>query len=174
MDVITLMILGFGTYIATRRGLVLELTDCCIMMFAGLVAFRGFRMVGSFIHRVAPGFALSTSESIAFWGLLLVFGLMILTAGLHVDRATREFDRIPPEVRFYGGGCVGFFKCLVIAILLSAALPQSKGLAEAERLALNKASSTQALHAMSSPVGVMVSIIAPDDIADKFRKAVRQ
>lgn len=176
MDVITLMIMGFGTYIGYKRGLILEMTDCCIGLFAGLVAFRGFRPFAGFLHRMPylKEWQVPTLESISFWFLLLVFGIAILTAGLHLDRATREFDRIPSDVRGYGGGCVAFFKCLVICCLLAAYLPQSKGLATAERIQLNRAASTVALKNISAPVSVLVSIIAPEDIAAQFKKAVSQ
>jgi hypothetical protein len=174
MDILTLMIMGFGTYIGYKRGLMLELTDWCIMIFAGLVAFRGFRPFGSFMKRVLfKEWSQSSVENIAFWMLLMIFGIAILTAGLHIDRATREFDRIPPEVRNYGGMVTAFFKCLVICCLLAAYLPHNKGLAEAEKIALRGAASTRALHAMSGPVTVLVAIVTPEDIAAKFRKAIR-
>lgn len=173
MDVITLLIMGFGTYVGYKRGLVLELTDWCVGLFAGMIAFRGFRPFGGFIHRILKEWPLETCENLAFWFLLMTFGLIIVTAGLHADRSTREFDRIPPEIRSYGGMTVAFFKCLTISCLLAAYLPTTKGLAAPEKIALNKAASTRALKSMSGPVSVLVSLVAPQDIAEKFRKAVR-
>lgn len=174
MDVITLMIMGFGTYIGYKRGLVLELTDWCIGLIAGTIAFRGFRPFGNFVHRILKEWPLETCENLAFWFLLMVFGLVIVTAGLHADRATREFDRIPPEIRAYGGAVVAFFKCLTICCLIAGYLPTTKGLASPEKLALSKAASTTALKTLGGPVVLLVSMVAPEDIAEKFRKSIER
>lgn len=171
MDIVTLMIIGFGTAAGYKRGLVLEATDWLIGGIAGLAAFRGFRPFGAFLHRMIKGWPINYCESIGFWILLLFFGVLILSAGLHVDRATREYDRIPPEVRNYGGAVSAFLKCLVICCVLCAYLPYSDGLAAAEKAALKRSASATALKSLAAPVGVLVAIIAPDDIAQKFRSA---
>lgn len=173
MDVITLMVLGFGTAAGYKRGLILEMTDWSIGLFAGAISLRGFRPFGGFIHRMIPGWPPSTCDSVAFWFLLLFFGIMILSAGLHIDRATREYDRIPPEVRNYGGTAVAFFKCLIIASLLCAYLPYSDGITSAERSGVKKSASAQALRGLSAPIGTLVSVVAPEDIAKKYREAVK-
>ena len=173
IDIICLMVIGFGSAAAYKRGLVLEMTDWTIGLVAGLAAFRGFRPFGGFIHRMIPGWPEPTSQSIAFWFLLLFVGIMVLSAGLHIDRATREYDRIPPEVRNYGGLAVGFVKCLVIASLLCAYLPYSDGLTSAEKNGVRRAMSAGVLRSLSAPINVIVSIVAPDDIARKYREAVK-
>lgn len=173
MDVITLMVLGFGTAAGYKRGLILEMTDWSIGLFAGLVSLRGFRAFGGFIHRMIPGWPAPTCESVAFWFLLLFFGVMILSAGLHIDRVTREYDRIPPEVRNYGGMSVAFVKCLVIASLLCAYLPYSDGITTAERSGVKASASAKTLRGLSAPIGTLVSVIAPADIAQKYRDAVK-
>lgn len=173
IDIICLMVLGFGTYAGYKRGLVLEMTDWSIGLVAGLIAFRGFRPFGGFVHRMIPGWPEPTSQSISFWFLLLFFGIMVLSAGLHVDRATREGDRIPPEVRNYGGTLVAFVKCLVICSLLCAYLPYADGLTNAEKQGVRRAPSSSLFRSLSAPIGVLVSVIAPDDIAKKYREAVK-
>lgn len=173
IDIITLMVLGFGTAAGYKRGLILEMTDWSIGMFAGLVAFRGFRPFGGFIHRMIKGWPEPVAQKIAFWFLLLFFGIMILSAGLHIDRATREQDRIPPEIRKYGGLSVAFVKCLVIASLLCAYLPYSDGLTSAEKSGVRKAGSSQVLKSLAAPIGVLVTVIAPDDIAQQYKDAVK-
>lgn len=167
------MVLGFGTAAGYKRGVVLEITDWAIGMIAGLIAFRGFRPFGAFIHRMIKGWPEPTAANIGFWFLLLFFGIMILSAGLHIDRAAREQDRVPPEVRKYGGLAVAFVKCLVIASLLCAYLPYSDGLTVAEKNAVHKAGSSQMLRGLSAPIGVLVNVIAPDDIAQKYKEAVK-
>lgn len=172
MDILTLMVMGFGTFAGYKRGLVLEATDWLIGGVAGLIAFRGFRPFGAFVHRIVKSWPQETAESVCFWFLLLFAGLMILSAGLHIDRATREYDRIPPHVRAGGGTFLAFFKCLVISSLLSAYLPYSDGLAAAEKLAVRRSASAKALRGLSAPIGVIVAIITPEDIAQKYRDAV--
>ena len=173
MDVITLMVLGFGTAAGYKRGLILEITDWCIGLFAGAISLRGFRALGGFLHRMIPGWPVHTCESVGFWFLLLFVGVMILSAGLHIDRATREYDRIPPEVRNYGGMSVSFVKCLIIASLLCAYLPYSDGITSAERSGVRASASAKTLRGLSAPIGVLVSVVAPDDIAQKYREAVK-
>lgn len=167
------MVLGFGTYAGYKRGMVLEMTDWSIGLIAGLIAFRGFRPFGAFIHRMIPGWPEPTAQSIGFWFLLLFFGIMILSAGLHVDRATREGDRIPPEIRNYGGLAVAFVKCLIICSLLCAYLPYADGLTQAEKQGVRRAPSSALFRGLSSPIGVIVSVVAPEDIAKKYREAVK-
>lgn len=169
----TLMVMGFGTAAGYKRGVVLEMTDWAIGLIAGLIAFRGFRPFGSFIHRMIKGWPEPTAQNIAFWFLLLFFGIMILSLGLHIDRAAREQDRVPPEVRNYGGLAVAFVKCLIISSLLCAYLPYSDGITASERSAVRKATSSTILKGLSAPIGVLVNIIAPDDIAQKYRDAVK-
>lgn len=173
LDILVVIVMGFGTYIGSKRGLMLELTDWCIMIFASLAAFRGFRPLGAFLHRMIPAWPLPNCETIAFWFLLLVVGVGVLTVGLHADRATREFDRIPPEVRQYGGLTVAFFKCLVLACVLAATLPYSSGLSSAEKKAAKKSASATALRSVSGPVALIVGIVTPEDYAKKFRDALR-
>ena len=173
MDVITLMVMGFGTAAGYKRGLILEITDWCIGLLAGAISLRGFRPFGGFLHRMIPGWPPHTCESVAFWFLLLFFGIMILSAGLHIDRATREYDRIPPEVRNYGGAAVAFVKSLIIASLLCAYLPYSDGITSAERSGVKSSGSAQALRGLSAPISVLVSVVAPEDIAKKYRDAVK-
>lgn len=167
------MVLGFGTAAGYKRGMILEMTDWAIGLIGGLVAFRGFRPFGGFIHRMIPGWPEPTSQSIAFWFLLLFFGIMILSAGLHIDRATREQDRIPPEVRNYGGLVVAFVKCLIICSLLCAYLPYADGLTQSEKQGVRRALSSGIFRSLSAPINVLVSVIAPDDIAQKYRDATK-
>lgn len=173
LDVLVMMLIGFGTYAGYKRGLVLELTDWAIMIFASLAAFRGFRPLAGFMHRMFPGWTLPYCESIAFWILMLFFGLAILSAGLHIDRATREFDRIPPEARAYGGTGVAFFKTIVLSCLMAAMLPMSSGLAPAEKRAVKKSASAGLLRGISAPVTAVVSVITPADLAKKFSDSLR-
>jgi len=173
MDVITLMVLGFGTAAGYKRGLVLEITDWCIGLFAGAISLRGYRAFGGFTHRMIPGWTANGCDSLGFWFLLLFFGIMILSAGLHIDRTTREYDRIPPEVRNYGGMAVAFVKCLIIASLLCAYLPYSDGITSAERSGVKASATAQALRGLSAPIGTLVSMVAPEDIAKKYREAVK-
>ena len=172
MDIVTLLIIGFGTYAGYKRGLVLEATDWLIGGVGGLIAFRGFRPLGAFMHRWIKGWSVESCESVGFWFLMLTFGLLILSAGLHVDRATREFDRIPAEIRNFGGAASAFLKCLVISCLLCAYLPSSDGLATAEKKALRASMASRVLRGLSAPVGVLVSVITPEDIAKKYKEAV--
>jgi hypothetical protein len=172
MDIVTLMIIGFGTAAGYKRGLILEITDWLIGGIAGLIAFRGFRPLAGFMHRLIKGWPVEYCERAGFWFLLLFFGIMILSLGLHIDRATREYDRIPPEVRNYGGAFSAFFKTLVICSLLCAYLPYSDGLAAAEKTALRRSTAATTLKALGPPVGVLVGIVTPEDIANKYRKAI--
>jgi len=172
MDIVALMIVGFGTAAGWKRGLVLEISDWGIGLVAGLIAFRGFRPLGSFLHRLIKGWPQDTCESVGFWFLLLFFGVMVLSLGLHVDRATREFDRIPKTVRDYGGAIFAFFKCLVVSSLLCAYLPYSDGLAAAEKKALRNSTASTVLKGLRAPIGVLVRVIAPEDIAKKYDDAV--
>ncbi len=167
------MIIGFGTYIGTKRGLVLELTDWTVMIVAGVVAFRGFRPLGDFLHRMIKAWPQENCETIAFWFLLLLAGLAILTGGLHLDRQTREFDRIPPEIRQYGGGLVAFAKSLTIACLVAVLLPFASGLTVAEAKSARRSAGATAMRALGTPVGVFVGIVCPSDLAEKWRKACR-
>lgn len=173
IDIICLMVIGFGTAAGYKRGLVLEVTDWCIGIIAGLIAFRGFRPFGAFIHRMIPGWPEPTAQSIGFWFLLLFFGIMVLSLGLHIDRAARENDNLPPEVRNYGGTVVAFVKCVIIASLLCAYLPYSDGLTNSERQGVRRAMSSVALRGLSAPVGVIVSLVTPADIAQKFRESTK-
>lgn len=173
LDLVVVMVIGFGTYAGYKRGLVLELTDWAMMIFASLVAFRGFRPLAGFLHRMIPAWPLPNCESIAFWFLMLFFGIAILTVGLHIDRATREFDRIPPEVRAYGGTSVAFFKTIVISCVLAAVLPLSGGLAPAEKRAVKKSASATLLRGISAPVTAVVAVITPADLAKKFSDSLR-
>lgn len=173
LDIVVVMIIGFGTYIGTKRGLVLELTDWTVMILAGIVAFRGFRPLGEFLNRMIKAWPLENCETIAFWFLLLFVGLAILTAGLHLDRQTREFDRIPPEIRNYGGGFVALSKSLTIACLVAVLLPYASGLTMAEAKSARRSAGATAMRALGTPVGVLVGIVCPSDLAEKWRKACR-
>ena len=167
------MIIVFGTYAGTKRGLILELTDWTIMIIGGIFAFRGYRPLAGFLHRMIKAWPPENCETIAFWFLVLFGGLAILTGGLHLDRQTREFDRIPPEIRRYGGGIVSFGKSLTIACLVAMLLPSAGGLTASEAKAARKSASAAAMRALSTPVGVIVAVICPSDLAEKFRKASR-
>jgi hypothetical protein len=171
MDGLTFLIIGIGTYIGYKRGLVLEVTDWFIGFVAGFAAFRGFRPLGKTIFRFAPGWGEDGSMSVAFWFLLVFVGVAVLTAGLHIDRSTREFDRIPPEVRNYGGLVSAFVKSIVLCVLLAVYLPMSDGLAEAEKASLKRSGSATALRNISPPVAAIMGVIAPRDLAEKFQKA---
>ena len=173
IDIICLMVIGFGTAAGYKRGLVLEITDWVIGIVAGLIAFRGFRPFGSFIHRMIPGWPEPTAQSIGFWFLMIFFGIMILSLGLHIDRAAREDDRLPVEIRDYGGTVVAFVKCLIIASLLCAYLPYSDGLTNSERQGVRRAMSSGILRGLSAPIGVLVSLVTPADISQKYREAVK-
>ena len=173
MDVLTLLIMAIGTYIGYKRGLVLELTDWVIGFVAGFAAYRGFRPLGRTIFRMAPGWGEDGSMNVAFWFLLLLVGIAILTAGLHIDRSTREFDRIPPEVRNYGGMVSAFGKSLALCILLAVYMPLSDGLAEAEKVGLRRSASATALRNLSPPIASVMGVIAPSDLAERFRKAAK-
>lgn len=173
LDLVILMIIVFGTYIGSKRGLILELTDWTILVLGGIIAFRGFRPLGAFMHRMVKAWPPENCETMAFWFLILFGGLAILTGGLHLDRQTREFDRIPPEIRRYGGGIVAFGKSLTIACLVAVLLPFAGGLTVSEAKSARKSAGATAMRALATPVGVVVGIICPNDLAEKFRKASR-
>lgn len=173
MDILVLLVMGLGTFIGYKRGLVHEVTDCLIGVIGGFIAFRGFRPFGGFVLRMAPGWGEDASMRFGFWFLFLVFGIAILTAGLHIDRATREFDRIPPEVRNYGGGLIAFFKCLVISILLAVYLPTADGISPSERAIIKRSAASTGLRVLSAPVGALMGVLCPADIAKRFNELAK-
>ena len=170
-DIFIIGVIGGGVYLGAYRGLVLELTDWLFCLGSATV---GFRLYGWLGDALKSSFLRSWSDEWIYGVSWVFFALptfiMILSAGLHVDRITKEQDRIPPEVRKYAGGFVALFKYVVMLGIWIGFMNGSTLMTDGELAQFRKAGMVTMMRTMNSVGVVMVRISAPQVMADKYIK----
>ncbi len=160
-----------GIYGGYKRGLVLELGDIFALLFGFVLAYRIRAPLSKALY----------SGVLSAWGedwvrgfvFLLVFipvAGAILTAGFHLDRTSREHDRIPREVSETLGILVAIPKYLILACLITAWFNQSSMVTSRLRPALRKGPLVQTIRTLNPMAQALVSIAMPSDEADEFIK----
>lgn len=158
-----------GIYLGYYRGLILEIGDFVVGLGASLVGFRIFRGLGGALK----GSLLSKWDTwwvneCSFYVLFLPTFILLITAVLQLDRVTKEQDRIPPEIRKYGGGFIGTFKTLTVACLFIGWMGGSGLMTEAETKGFHNAGFVRMIKGFSAPTQILVRLACPNDIADRF------
>ena len=168
------LIIG-GTYLGTFRGMILELTDWVMVLAAATTGYRCYEWLGTALK---GSFLRGWSDSWIYGFSWLFFALptfiLFLSLGLHLDRVTKEQDRIPPEVRKYAGGAVALLKYIVLSGIWIGYMNVSDLMTPGETAQFRRASIVTALRNMN-PAGVMmIRIAAPPDKAAKFIEAMNR
>lgn len=163
-------ILGMS-YAGFKRGLIQELFDLLTLGLSFGLALRLYRPLGEWFH---SGFFSGWSEewclrlAFMFLWVPLVIGLMSL--GFHVDRVTKENERLPEAVQEYGGGMLAIVKSIILAVMFVAWLNQSDMMLERERPAFRRAPVVQLVRGLNSLVKPVVYLVYPTDMARDFIK----
>lgn len=169
-DLFLVGLIAGGIYLGTARGVVQEVGDFVILLFSSLVGFRLFRAVGGFIKGISV-FSTWSASWLNGTVFLLLAGptfIAILTGVLHLDRITKEQDRIPPELRKYGGGFVAIFKSFSVASLFIGLMACSGLMTESETTTFRNASVVKIVKSFSGPTQLLVRLACPSDIASYF------
>ena len=160
-----------GTYLGGYRGLVLEVTDWLMLLGSAFMGYRLYRWLGGALHAsFLKGWGEDWVYGFAFLFFALPTFILILSLGLHLDRVTKEQDRLPPELRKYGGGLVAVVKYVVLSGLWVGFMNGSTLMTDSELGTFRKAGVVSAMRNMNGLGVIMVRIAAPSDIADKFIK----
>ena len=168
-DIFILGVIIGGTYVGTKRGLVLETTDWLMIVLGGTVAFRGYRPLAKALKAgVLAGWSKGAIEWLTFLFFLVPALVGILSLGLHLDRITKEQDRLPPEVRTYGGGVVAFAKYIVLMCIFVGWMPTTGGLSAPDAADFRKGAMVNVMRNLNAPAAGVVRVVAPSDMADKF------
>jgi hypothetical protein len=174
IDVVLLLLIGGLTYAGYKRGLVVEVFDWIMLIVASTLTLRSYRIVaGAMRSAVLKGWDKDASEMVFFWLIFLPLCIVVITMGLHLDRVTREEDRIPEQIRNAGGGLVAFFKSLVLGCLLVAWLPTTHMLADSEKADFRHAAGTNIMRGLDGPVSGLIELAAPSDLAQPFIKQMK-
>ena len=160
-----------GTYLGSHRGFVLEVTDWLMFLGSSLLGFRLYRWLGAALHSsFLKGWSEDWVNGFAFLFFALPTFILILSLGLHIDRVTKEQDRLPPEIRKYGGVVVAAIKYVIVAGLWIGFMNGSTLMTDSELVGFRKAGVVSAMRNMNGLGVIMVRIAAPTDLADKFIK----
>jgi len=170
-DIFIIGVIGGGVYLGAYRGLIMEVTDWLFCLGAATMGFRFYGWLGDALK---ASFLRSWTDDWIYLVSWIFFAiptfLMILSAGLHFDRVTKEQDRIPPEVRKYAGGCVALVKYVVMLGIWIGFMNGSTLMTDGELAQFRKAGMVSMMRGMDSLGVMMVRIAAPPAMADKFVK----
>jgi hypothetical protein len=169
-DLFLVGLIAGGIYLGSVRGIVQEIGDFLIVLFSSLVGFRLYRAVGGFIKGISVFSSWSPSwlNGTVFFLLAGPTFLAILTGVLHVDRLAKEQERIPSEVRKYGGAFVAIFKSFSVASLFIGLMACSGLMTESETATFRNAGVVKIVKGFSGPTQLLVRLAAPSDIASYF------
>jgi len=168
-DAVILGLIVGGTYIGMKRGVVLEVSDWVMGIVSFTLAFRAYRplakaLKAGFLH----GWTQSWVDWFSFLFFLVPSLILILTVGLHFDRLSREQERIPEEIRKFGGLAVAVVKYIVLSCLFVGWFPTTGGLTTADARDFRNAMMVNLMRHLNPPAAGVVRVVAPTDLADKF------
>ena len=173
-DVVLLILLVGVTYAGYKRGLINELTDWAVIILGGTIAMRLCRPLGNALHGGPfAGWTESATYKLAFWIVFFPLFLGILSLGLHLDRVSKEQERIPEQMRAYPGLILAFVKAMTLASLFVTWVATSGTLTPTETREFHKSPMVNFVRAANPLVMGLVYVACPSDMAARFDKMMR-
>jgi uncharacterized membrane protein required for colicin V production len=171
IDIVLLLMIGGLTFAGYKRGVVVEVFDWITLIVAFSITLRIYRPIATGLRgAILKGWSQDATQGLVFWFFLIPLGLIAFTVGLHLDRVTRENERIPEQIRNVGGAIVGFLKSLALGCLLVAWIPTTSMLADTEKQEFHDAAGAATMRGLNGPISGLVRLAAPKDMADRFIK----
>ncbi len=157
------------TYGGYHRGLVLEVFDILTIVGGFTIALRGYEGLGFFLkNTILFAYTQEGANIIAFILLLVPSGLAVIACGLHLDRLAKERDRIPKDVRRWGGMATGFLKSILFGCLFVGLFAQTPYITSSDRVAFRKAPVVQRFRTIAPMFQPLVNIMASSKVAQRY------
>lgn len=169
LDFVTLVGFVGLLFLAHKRGVILEATDIVSILVGGLFAFRLFRPLASALHSsVFKGFNLAFLQKFCLFSIFTIGVLVVFAVGLTFQRKAKEEHLLEQNVDEKLGVVVGFFKAVILLLLLLGLLFYNDAFPESESKKLKKGAVVSRMLGASAVVKPLVYIVAPSDLAEAF------
>ena len=156
-------------YLASKRGVVLEVADIICVVVGGLLAFRGYRPMASGLHSsIFKGFSLEFLEKFCLFGLFIGSCLGLFAAGLTIRRRAKEEHVLEKDVDEKLGIVVGLFKAALVIMLCVGLLFYKEAFPDREIRRMKKGPVVSKMIGLSGVIAPVVYIVAPQDLAKDF------
>ena len=158
-------------YLASKRGVVLEVTDVICILLGGLFAFRGYRPVANGLHSsIFKGFSIGFLENFCLFGIFIVTCMILFAAGLTIRRRAKEEHVLEKDVDEKLGIVVGLLKAALVVMLCTGLMFYNEAFPDREIRRMKNGPVVSKMIGMAGVVKPVVYIVAPQDLAKDFMK----
>lgn len=169
LDIMIVLVLGVGIYGGYKRGVVAEAFDVICLLVGLTVACRVQAPLANTLNSgVLKAWGESWVWGFSFFIVFLPIAVAILTSGFHLDRVTKEQERIPREVSETGGLLIALPKYLILLCLFVAWFNQSWINLDRERGSLRRAPLVQLVRGLNPLAKPFVWLALPTERAKPF------
>ncbi|MBI3925097.1 MAG: CvpA family protein [Armatimonadetes bacterium] len=167
------MLVGLLTYAGYKRGLVPEIFDIVAIIGSLTAALRLYGPFGAALKSsILTAFSDPWAYGMAFFMIWIPVALILFTLGLHVDRVTKDEERIPQVVREWGGLAVALGKSVMLGCLFLGFLGMTPQLTVRDRTSFRTAPVVQAFRNFTPIFYPLVDMMAPQSTARRFRTVI--
>ena len=169
LDLFCLGLFGGSIYLATKRGIILEVTDFFILMVGGFISFRSYRTMGKLLHgSFFSKFNLEFLERFCLIGVFTVIFLVTFAFALNFQRKVNEDKKLDKELDIRMAIAFGFFKTILFIQLFLGFMFYNDAFPRRETKKLKRGPVVSAFLGVSAFAKPVIYIITPSDIAKEF------
>ncbi|HIB68872.1 MAG TPA: CvpA family protein [Phycisphaerales bacterium] len=156
-------------YLASKRGVVLEITDIICIVVGGLFAFRSYRPLASGLHSsIFKGFSIGFLEKFCLFGIFILSCMVLFAIGLTIQRRAKEEHVLEKDVDEKLGILVGLFKAALVIMLCVGLLFYKEAFPAREIRRMKQGPVVSKMIGLSGAIKPVVYIVAPQDLAKDY------
>lgn len=169
LDLFCLGLLIGSVYLASKRGIILELTDVFVLIVGGLISFRSYRSMASLAHKsFFASFNLLFLERFILIGTFITIFLVTFAFALNFQRKVNEDKKLDKELDARMAMGFGFFKTVLFIQLFLGFLFYNNAFPVRETRKLKRGPVVTMFLNLSAFAKPVIYIITPLDIAKEF------
>lgn len=169
LDLLSLGAFAGLLVLAHKRGVILEITDLISIVVGGFFAFRTFRPLANGLHgSLFSGFSLGFLQKFCLLTVFIICVMVVFAVGLNFQRRAKEEHFIEKSTDERLGVIVGFFKAIILILLLLGLMFYNDAFPDDDTRQLKKGVVVSRLLGLSDFVKPIVYITAPSDLAEAF------
>lgn len=169
LDLVCMGLFGGSIYLATKRGIILEVTDFFILMVGGFISFRSYRAMGNLLHSTFFGkFSLVFLQRFCLIGVFTVIFLVTFAVALNFQRKVNEDKKLDKDLDVRMAIGFSFFKTILFIQLFLGFMFYNDAFPRRETKRLKRGPVVSALLGLSAFAKPVVYITTPLDIAKEF------
>lgn len=174
-DFFLVLLVAVLTWAGYKRGVVAELFDVLAIVGSLTLSLRLYSPLGDFLlGNILSAFTETWAYGIAFFLLWVPSALAIFCLGLHLDRITKDHDRIPKPVREWCGVLAGFGKSVLLGCLLIGLFAQTSFVGKRDLVAFRTAPVVQIFRGIGPAFQPVVTVMAPPAMARRYALALEK